>query len=109
MKLLLFWGMLSLFGISNHLSNETTTVTPQKVDGGGGLCTIEQMLMIVELDDPLDSIVKVQFYDDNGLQRQDNGCNAASCSYDIGNLASGTYEVVVYTALGETFSDDVVL
>lgn len=109
MKQILLWGVLSLTSLYHTVPCKTTTsITVKKVLGG--IITIEEMILNVTLDDPTNQISIVSVYNEKGLLVQQNdGCGSFSCSYNVGNLDAGLYEVIVRTTNGESFSDYVTI
>ena len=107
MEFLLFFLALATFG--------ETTVTPDFARSGEVLLiesvghdrerapqgdisiVMDDMIALVETNDPTDAITAFRVYDSTGSQKlfEDNSCSTSTCNYDLSALSPGTYHAEV--------------
>lgn len=76
----------------------------------GGVITMEDVLLHVVLDNPTDRIksVIIRSHKD-GVSWKENGCPSSNCTYDLGLLEKGLYEVTVISKEGSQFTETIYL
>lgn len=118
MEKIIIMAYLSLLGVSKLPSTiavyvdqchyALAKVSTKKVLGG--VISMENMILHVTLDDPLDQIQSVSIYNEKDqLVYQGNGCGTVSCSYNCGDLPLGSYEVSVQPLLNSPFLGTIIL
>ena len=94
--------------VNSEVSITSSYEVAKKVTGG--VITMEDILLKVILDDGEDQIINVQVTSDQGeMVYQAGGCGSSNCSYNLDQLSSGMYDVIVMTELGSSFDGSIEL
>lgn len=104
-KIILICVIPFLIGNSNFTSFKISSQSPLCItlEVEGGVITIEDILLLVTLDNPNNKIQKVIIEGANDYLEYDD-CNHNNCSYDLGDLKKGSYQVTVTPILGSPFT-----
>lgn len=105
----LFGVVASPTAYSNHTVNTNMVYTEEAAPIVSESLVMIETILEVYTDTPNVHIVHVHIFNLQGhLMSSLNGCGHSTCSFDLMNLPSGLYKVVVYKSNSTSFAGTVV-